>query len=318
VTEPASINTPLPWQQQSWLLLQQLMADKRLPHAVLFTGMPGTGKQQFAYAFARLLLCQQPVDGLNCGHCHGCELSRVGNHGDLKVIQPEPKSRVIKVDQVRALVAFANQRANFGERKVVLLTPAESLNINAANALLKCLEEPSENTYMLLLSHRPNRLPATVRSRCQLYKLPVPDAEQSLNYVLGVTGDRPQSEQLLELANGQPVTAADLYVGDGGAEGVLATQSLLQQVRSGQADPLGAAQELKELSTEQLLSALIIALQQHIRALPPLSLAGTHCRQAFDLLDETTELQRALEAGANPNAQLSADRLLIALATVGR
>ena len=80
------------------------------------------------------------------------------------MLEPEQGSRVIKIDQVRALINFAHQTASLGSRKVILLYPAEAMNLNSANALLKSLEEPAPGTYLLLASHASGNLPATVRS----------------------------------------------------------------------------------------------------------------------------------------------------------
>ena len=132
-----AVNAPLPWQAQDWSRLGLQVQNRLLPHGLLLDGPQAIGKAQFALALARLLLCQQPQDGLNCGRCHPCELSASGSHGDFRWLQPEGKSRVIKIDQVRQLVEFATKTASFGKRKVVVLSPANSMNISAANALLK-------------------------------------------------------------------------------------------------------------------------------------------------------------------------------------
>ncbi|MCP5186541.1 MAG: hypothetical protein H6991_02120 [Pseudomonadales bacterium] len=113
------------------------------------------------------------MDGLNCGHCHACDLSGSGNNGDLLWLAPEGKSRVIKIDAVRALVDFTNRTAGFGLRKVAVLCPAENMNASAANALLKSLEEPSAETYLIpgeppsprAAGHRPLPLPDAAPGR---------------------------------------------------------------------------------------------------------------------------------------------------------
>ena len=144
-------SAPLPWQGEAWARFNQQLADGSLPHALLLAGVANSGKSRLALALARLLLCQSPSGGLNCGKCHACELSANGSHGDLRWLQPEEKSRVIKIDQVRETVNFATKTANFGANKVVVIAPADVMNTNAANALLKSLEEPSAGTFLILV-----------------------------------------------------------------------------------------------------------------------------------------------------------------------
>ena len=128
------ISTPPHWYGSHWSELQPLIEQEQLPHALLLAGPRYIGKEHFALALARRLLCHRPADGLNCGECHACALSASGGHGDMRWLAPEDKSRVIKIDQVRDVVAFANKTSGFGARKVIVLSPADSMNSNAANA----------------------------------------------------------------------------------------------------------------------------------------------------------------------------------------
>jgi len=177
----AEVSVPMPWQAQTWSRLTLQLAQDQLAHALLLTGPRYTGKTTLALALARLLLCATPLAGLNCGKCHSCELSASGSHGDFRWLEPEGTSKVIKIDQIRQVVEFIGRTASFGLRKVIVIAPAESMNISAANALLKVLEEPGSNTYLILVCHRPHGLPATVRSRCQFLRPPFPSRGQSLD-----------------------------------------------------------------------------------------------------------------------------------------
>ena len=214
-SELPRISSPLPWQGPDWSHLAKQMADDRMPHALLLLGKQYTGKALLALALARLLLCHQPDGGLNCGECHACKLSAKGNHGDFRWLEPEGKSRVIKVEQIRDVVEFTQKTAGFGARKVVVLAPAESMNVNAGNALLKSLEEPAPDTYLILICHRIHGIPATVRSRCQILRLQMPDTGQCIEWLDESTGDCDQSSKLLGLTNGQPLLAEQLYRNDG-------------------------------------------------------------------------------------------------------
>ncbi len=215
---------PLPWQYLAWESLLT-RADDRLPHGLLLVGEAGIGKRKFADAFAAFLLCSapsgQPVQA--CGRCKSCLLIAAGSHPDLMVVVPEAMrvgedeesskkkkpSREIRIDEVRTLIGFAAQTAQFGGRRVVIIDPATAMNTNAANALLKTLEEPGEGTVLLLVCDRPATLPATIRSRCQLLPLPVPAPTQAQAWLADTLGDAKQAAVLLAAA-GNPLRALAL------------------------------------------------------------------------------------------------------------
>lgn len=303
------ISVPLPWQEQYWGRFNQQLDSRSLPHALLVAGPEHTGKAQLALALARRLLCAQPSGGLNCGQCHPCQLSASGSHGDLCWLQPEEKSRVIKIDQVRQAVSFANQTANFGTRKVVVLYPADTMNTNAANALLKALEEPAADTYLILACHRLHGLPATIRSRCQIVKLAAPTTADSLSWLDTVTGQREQSEQLLSLAQGRPLLAARLFREDS-ADVAAATRAALAGILCGRMGVPEAAALLGDIDAEAFLSQLQRELQHLLRSRGANTLRSREGRSAFILDHEITRLRSAVEAGANPNVQLLMEALL--------
>lgn len=303
------VSAPMPWQQELWTQLQQQFEAGQLPHALLLSGPPDTGKRRLALALARKLLCQEPVDGLNCGQCHACHLSAGGTHGDLCWLEPGEKSRVIKIDQVRTVVDFANKTANFGRRKVIVLAPADSMNNNAANALLKSLEEPAAETYLILVCHRLQGVPATIRSRCQIRKLPTPAPEHALDWLDLTTGERALSEQLLTMADGRPMLAESLHLG-GGAEQLAALREGLQGLMSGQGGVSQVGMLLADLDIEELLARVGDELRHLIRGFSPERLSGPRGRAAFGLLDEVLTIQRAVAGGANPNRQLLVEALL--------
>jgi DNA polymerase-3 subunit delta' len=303
------VSAPLPWQAPDWQHLNKQLAAGQLPHALLLAGGQYTGKSRLAMALARLLLCHSPSGGLNCGHCHACELSASGGHGDFRWLEPEDKSRVIKIDQVRSVVEFTNKTASFGQRKVVVLAPADSMNVNAANALLKSLEEPAADTYMLLVCHRLHNLPATVRSRCQLLKLAVPDSEQCLEWLDKVTRSRELSAKLLSLADGRPLLAEQLYQGDA-ADDLARLRLGLQGLLQGGVSVPEAASLLHEAGTEDFLAQLAAEVNRLLRDFSGEQLKSRRGRGAFALLDEIMGLQRAVSAGANPNRQLLVEALL--------
>ncbi|EPB1508883.1 TPA: DNA polymerase III subunit delta' [Pseudomonas aeruginosa] len=199
-----------PWQQALW---SQLGGRAQHAHAYLLYGPAGIGKRALAEHWAAQLLCQRPAAAGACGECKACQLLAAGTHPDYFVLEPEEAEKPIRVDQVRDLVGFVVQTAQLGGRKVVLLEPAEAMNVNAANALLKSLEEPSGDTVLLLISHQPSRLLPTIKSRCVQQACPLPGAAASLEWLARALPDEPAEalEELLALAGGSPLTAQRLH-----------------------------------------------------------------------------------------------------------
>ena len=203
------------WQDALW---QQLAGRSQHAHAYLLHGPQGIGKRALAERLMARLLCQQPQGADACGQCKSCLLLRAGSHPDNYMLEPEDVDKPIKIDQVRDLVSFVVQTAQLGGRKVILIEPVEAMNINASNALLKSLEEPSGNTVLLLVSHQPSRLLPTIKSRCQQVVCPQPNLAQSQAWLANALPDSEpgEREELLTLAAGSPLMAAKLH-----AQGVL-------------------------------------------------------------------------------------------------
>ena len=191
-----------PWNEIVWNRLSEMR--QRLPHALLFHGRPGIGKLHLAQVLAQSLLCENPSkQGVACGACAACTWFASGNHPDFRLIQPEAlapaqddiaaedgidegkkkPSKLIKIDQIRALGDFLNVGSHRNGYRVVLIHPAESMHPGAANALLKSLEEPSSGVIFVLVSHQPSRLLATVRSRCHALAITLPPREMSLRWL---------------------------------------------------------------------------------------------------------------------------------------
>ena len=200
-----------PWQDGLW---QQMAGRPRHAHAYLLHGPAGIGKRALAERLMASLLCHNPGSLNACGECKSCLLIKAGSHPDNYVLEPEEADKAIKVDQVRDLVSFVVQTAQMGGRKVVLIEPVEAMNINAANALLKSLEEPSGDTVLLLVSHQPSRLLPTIKSRCVQQACPLPSEAMSLEWLAQALPDSTDEEraELLTLAAGSPLAAVSLQV----------------------------------------------------------------------------------------------------------
>lgn len=227
---------PFPWQQEAWSALAGRL--DRLAHALLLAGPEGLGKNAFGERLAQLLLCLAPA-GAACGRCQSCKLFAAGSHPDLHVVQPEgiyknsdsllaryavryppenkPRDRkestAIRIDQVRALIDASHRRPLIAGRKILILSPADALNLNAANSLLKLLEEPSPDSHLLLVSAQPARLPATVRSRCTPVPFRPPARDQGRAWLTSQALAPAQAQVLLDLAGGAPLRALALAQG---------------------------------------------------------------------------------------------------------
>jgi len=234
------MSAPYPWLEPYRQMLAEVIARDRLPHGLLVTGQPGMGKAAFSGMLAQLLLCETRDERARpCGHCPGCIQFLAGSHPDYFVVTPEEESQVIKVDQVRELgekLALSSHRAGF---KVAVMHPAEAMNINAANSLLKTLEEPSDNTVLVLVSTQPARLPATIRSRCQQLRITAPAPAVAQAWLAGqLEGHNP--ECCLQLANGAPLEALRLAEAQVIENRRTQFQALVR-VLDGKADPLKLA-----------------------------------------------------------------------------
>ena len=212
---PTIAPTLLPWHRE--LATAALQQRARWPHALLIAGRRGLGKRGLALHFARALLCETPLpDGDPCGVCPSCAYVAAGAHPDMRLIEPllvDEEGNVtvvdaITVDRIRELTAFTHLSTHRHRAKVAVIAPAEAMNAAAANALLKTLEEPPADTYLMLVSHQPARLPATIVSRCQRLLVPEPDAATAAAWL--ATQGVADGARMLALAGGAPLLALDL------------------------------------------------------------------------------------------------------------
>jgi DNA polymerase III subunit delta' len=197
-----------PWQQDNWRQLHGYMEQQRIPQALLFSGAAGQGKRHLAGYYARNLLCQAPLaDKSACGHCVACKLFDAQTHPDFLMIEPDEPGKAIGIDKIRQLIVKLALKPQYDDAyRVVIIQPADALNTASANAFLKCLEEPTERTCLLLISEQPSRLPATIRSRCQ--KIDCATAAHGLAMTwLQQQGVEEHAELLLTLAQGSPLLA---------------------------------------------------------------------------------------------------------------
>jgi DNA polymerase-3 subunit delta' len=297
------------WHADAWERLCRNVQGGQQHHALLVEGAPGTGRRAFADAVAALLLCSDPTDGGNCGRCRACQLRAAGSHGDLLQVEPEEAGKAIGIDAIRSAIAFANGTSTLGERKVLLIAPAQDLTIAAFNAFLKCLEEPAPGTFVLLVSARGHLLPPTIRSRCQRVLLPQPSDEETLAWLRQILSEEgaiaadEQLEALLRLAPRRPLAALRLYGAPDG-EATLALDAMLHGSAAAHDQRVGIEQAARQLAPEQLIDVLENAVCHRLRSLPVTRLRSPAGTEALAGLRRLETLRAAQRAGQNPNAEL--------------
>jgi DNA polymerase-3 subunit delta' len=267
-----------PWQKNDWQRLQEL--SKRPPQGLLFKGSKGIGKLDLALNFAYSLLCEKPqASGLACGICPACHWLSQGSHPDFRLLQPDvlslageetesgkKPSKQITVEQVRELADFLGMSAHQGGKRVVVIHPAEAMNSNAANALLKSLEEPPRDMLFILVTHKPQQLLPTILSRCVSFALTVPDAPAATRWLQERGVKHP--EQALAAVGYSPLLAIQ---GDAQA-GTDERAKLLTALRQPASLDVFALAEMLQ-KTEQVL--VVQWLQQWSYDLAAMKLAGS-------------------------------------------
>lgn len=316
---------PYPWQLGDWQHLVQQIAAQKLPHAMMIAGPRGIGKRHLADALAQLLLCATPIEGTACGRCRGCELNKSGTHPDLLWLEPEDEGKAIKVDQVRELTEALSKTAQQGGYKVVVIEPAEAMNGNAANALLKSLEEPAANTLLILISHSPSSVLPTIRSRCQMRKMPMPRSEQVIRWLSPLMiGSNTTPELLLVAARGAPLTALALLQGDALEQREQTLQQFVH-LTLGHISPIDVAASWQGGDVIGLVEWLLGLLHGLARwrvgasdaqiEMTPIEWREHISNLSLPLLHRYIEKillsKRQLLSGANPNKQLLLEELLL-------
>ena len=318
-----------PWQSEQWRRVVSMHQAGRFPHALLLRGPRGIGKNDFANYTGAALVCEEPpFDAGPCGQCRGCRVLRADSHPDLFRVSPPVEKQLIGIDQVRALIASMSLTPQFAGQKVIIVSPAESMTVSAANSLLKTLEEPPGPAVFLLVSHRSARLPVTIRSRCQFIDFPLPDVATARTWLSqALAPDHEHDAALrLSLAGGAPLSA--LASGgndeDGQRADVLAAVTGL--VNGGE-HPVAAALRWRRTGASAVLRWLLLLSSDLIRVklcpdyqrFAQLEQTQTVTRLAnnldtlrlFRIYDNCLFAQRAMEESYNLNEQLLLEGIAI-------
>lgn len=316
----------VPWLQTRWSHLCGLHRSQRLPHALIVHGAKGLGKGEFATAFAHYLLCHSPQGDQPCGRCRACELNAAGGHPDLYQLAPEDTGKPIKVDQIRVLTDFINSTAQQGGYRVVVINPADAMNIAAANALLKMLEEPGQDTVLMLLTDRIGQLMPTIKSRCQRVECALPDSETAKQFVMAeLKVDAEEAGNLLAVTNGAPVAAIDYSqsgLADQRSQLIKGLADVLKQRRS----VVDVAQSWQKMDLELALGWFYSMLVDVARAKSTgtetvqhadarnMLLAVTrkvNAKALFELAEVVQEERKSLILRQNTNKQMMLERILL-------
>ncbi len=305
-----------------------LQSQGRVPHGLLLTGRAEAGQVEVAAWLAALLLCRGG-GGNPCGECVDCRLVRAGSHPDFHWVGILPDKKEIAIDQLRALSATLSMRSYRGGAKVAVISPADAMSVKAHNALLKTLEEPPGETYIVLAASRVERIPKTTSSRCMRIAMPLPQPAAALAWLAehGVARD---AEALLALAGGAPFLALEHY-----RDGLGSLESEMQEAvaaavegrldivafadHSARNSPGARLAWLESWLTRSLKDAALASDGVNNNRLPWLRPPGleTKIRAGYGLLERLREARR--KAGGPLNVQLQFEGLAVRLAAlVGR
>lgn len=305
---------PLPWHKAHWQHMTRLALKAQMSHAWLLIGPKGVGKRHFAHAFTAFLLCESRGE-YACGLCRSCQQLIAGHHPNAIHLQREvdektgKTKRDISVEQVRDLNERLALSSHYGQAKIAVIDPADAFNANSANALLKTIEEPPANSYLLLISERPQALTATLRSRCQRLRFSTPAPAESLEWL----GADQKARQALQLSYGAPLLARELMV-SGELERSQQWIREMNDIAAQKRDPLAVAAALTSAKTSakndaaDFLQWLLLWLTSELRQ--ALTISDKARANACELMiRETLESQRRLLGNGSP--QLMLESLLV-------
>jgi DNA polymerase-3 subunit delta' len=299
------------WLGPDMARLRAAKAVGRLPHALLIHEAPGAGGDWLAGWTARLVLCTGSGEP-PCGQCQPCRRVAQDQHPDLIRVHPLDTSTQIRIEQVRELGAELALTAHQGGYKVGILSPADSMNRFAANALLKTLEEPPPRTLLMLVATQPSRLPATILSRCQRVRVRAPQRPEAIAWLEATRGPGDWGRVLAVLGTA-PLAAAEA---DPTAVVEIAGEVRrgLEEAAAGEGDPVATAERWARSELPLRLTCVENWLTERIRgrmvggplftevragAHPPGPAEALDLHQLFELLDAIRELKSSFDAPIN-------------------
>ncbi len=289
------------WLRAHWQTLTWTLSQARPAHALLLLSRPGLGGELLARAYAERLLCVQATGAeFACGQCAGCALTKAGHHPDWISVTIAEDKKGLSIEQIRELTVRLQQRAHRGGFRVAILHDADTMSSGAANALLKTLEEPGADSVLMLLSTQPEKISATIRSRCSRVLIQSPTLMDARDWLATQTSHTAeQIEQALRESAGAPLLALQrLQDNDDSARQLtLQIDALLRR----ETDPLQMAANCGD--AERLLDALLRRSHAGMQS-PSAMIWG-------ELSELTLESRRQLRAANNLIAQNVIEQLLL-------
>ena len=239
--------------------LLSLHTNNQLPHAILITSVSGVGLARVASSLCATLLCERDGEEA-CGECSSCSRVSAGTHGDYRWVEIAEGKASIGVDQIREAGDFVTKTAGYGSQKILVIADAEKMTTGASNALLKTLEEPQGNSFIVLLSQRTWLLPATVRSRCQTWRLPALKAASSIDHLrtagIAIPSEISENERALE--------RLVLSVADGKAESRSVVMNMVEAMLSTDMSVADASGVLQGFELTDSVESVALALEERL------------------------------------------------------
>ena len=269
-------------------------------HAYLVVSEDAEEATLFAERLAMLQLCHDPQGGMPCGQCQSCKAFVHGTHGDLLLLRVPEGKTAIGIDQIREATHFLQQTSLYGAAKLLLVRDADQMTLAAANSLLKTLEEPPGNALVLLSSAEAWRLPPTVRSRCQLLRLPRIEKDAALEWLaLKVQVTAADAQHLLDMAQGRVVAAC--LMAD--SESLAAKEALVASFPALGQQQGGPPVSWSRVDVSVLLSELLAWVEDQVRQMDAEHFY--HRAQSWLLLHRcVAELSSRVKQGATPGKEI--------------
>lgn len=306
-----------PWQTQLWQQYVELKQQQRIPHALLLTGVHGLGKNTFIHELVKSVLCLSPIDNAQaCGQCHSCQLLQAGSHPDHIEIKPEEAGKQIKIEQIRQLIDKQQLTPTVSSWKTVVISPAYAMNVNANNSLLKLLEEPQENTLIILVTSKPEKTPITVKSRCQNLHMATPEDNVAMDWIATHSNYQIDdiTKKLLQLAKGAPLAAIEIIEANGVEQYQQVTKDF-DILLTGEVNPVSLASSWQQYDLTQIIHQLQydikdrIVLMQQEKA--DKSIIDSEIKKYWQILDCIIDTTRLLSSQNNINKTLLIEEFIV-------
>lgn len=316
-----------PWLASYWNELIQEQQQGRLPHALILSAVDGLGVNALVSQISQLLLCKTPENNRACQQCTSCQLFQAGTHPDLYYLSVEEKKTQISVEQVRALIAKLTEKAHQSGYRIAIVEPAHLMNKASANALLKTLEEPGDDTLLVLVTERLNALPATIRSRCRIMNISAPTEAEALDYVQEHHPDNTKTDRIaVRIAQNRPLQALEIL-----NSGILQERqdffAYLQGIRTQSLEPTTLYKNFKDkaklMTFCDWLLDLQLDLEKYEAGVPVAELLNNDQQQLIHALERLSteqrmqwhkaliEAKRLLLSSSNINPKLLLDNMLL-------